>query len=288
MKKRQGLLILLIITILALVSPRTSALAGFHPKADLPNLGGWTMALAAVSCAAYYMYKNSPAERAKGYPEELGPGQWYVGGYLGYSYLPPMDWRVASPSDNSRPLGPVAKNMVYQPGIQGGLKFGRYLDRLPWFGIEVETNLSRNVIPAQGNLVPPLPGAPTRVLGGKDYFLIWAMQTNFLFRYGFFKDKEVTFGRLQPYIGIGPGFEVVYGTTDSAKNFAIEGLAGIRYMFNDKLSIFCEYKYSYQFNILYESVHLNKVGPDTNFLIDFPHHRFVIGVSYHFKKLFGN
>jgi len=114
------------------------------------------------------------------------------------------------------------------------------------------------------------------------------MQVNLLARYGFFKDKEVTFGHLQPYVGLGPGFEVVYGTFDSAKNFAIEGLAGIRYMCNDKISLFFEYKYSYQFNILYEQVRLNKNSPDTSFLIDFPHHRFVIGVAYHFKNLYGN
>jgi opacity protein-like surface antigen len=286
---RQPLLILVTISLLVFSGARAPALAGLHPKLDLQNIGGWSMALGALSMAGYYMYKNSPRERAKGYREELGPGEWYFGGYLGYSYLPPMDWKVA-PNGTSTELGPTAKNMIYRPGVQGGLKFGRYLDCLPWFGIEGETNLSRNVIPGpQGKVLPVLPGLPSRVLSGKDYFLVWAMQMNLLARYGFFKDKEVTFGHLQPYVGIGPGWEVVYGTFDSAKNFAIEALGGVRYMFNEKLSIFFEYKYSYQFKIEYQDVHV-KTGdtPDKTFIFNFPHHRFVLGVSYHFKNLWGN
>ena len=45
---------------------------------------------------AYYMYKNSPAQRAKGYPEELGPGEWYLAAYTGLSYLPSADWKFAN------------------------------------------------------------------------------------------------------------------------------------------------------------------------------------------------
>ncbi len=47
------------------------------------------------STIAYYMYKNSPAQRAKGYPEELGLGDWYLAAYTGLSYLPSADWKFA-------------------------------------------------------------------------------------------------------------------------------------------------------------------------------------------------
>lgn len=295
---RHSLAILVIIPLLVAYGSIKPARAAFHPSLDLPNIAGWTLASLALSAAAHYVYKNSPAARVRGYPEDLGLGEWYFGGYLGYSYLPPMDWRIAQ-NGTSTPLGPVAK-IDYRPGVQVGLKFGRYFDFLPWFGTEVETSFSRNVIRGpQGILSPPLadPGynVPNRVLGGSDYFMVWSMQANLLARYGFFKDKEVPFGRLQPYVGIGPGFEIVYGTYDSTKNFAFEALAGIRYMCTDKLSIFFEYKYSYQFNIEYQDVHINKtgaIGPTSNkdytFIMNFPHHRFVVGVAYHFKNLYGN
>jgi opacity protein-like surface antigen len=241
------------------------------------------------STIAYYMYKNSDAQRAKGYPEELGPGEWYFGGYMGVSYLPPTDWKFTQ-NETSNLLGPVAKNVVYQPGVLGGVKFGRYLDCVPWFGIEVETNFSRNSIRGnQGRISPPQPSLPANAIAGADWFMIWAMQSNFLFRYGILKDKEVPFGRLQPYVGIGPGFEIVYGHYDSTKNLAMEALAGLRYMFTEKVGVFLEYKFSYQFAIEYQDMPTgSKSGPNFTFTTDLPHHRFVLGVSYHFKNLFGN
>jgi opacity protein-like surface antigen len=254
------------------------------------------------SSMVYYMYKNSPAQRAKGYQEELGPGEWYLAAYTGLSYLPAADWKFAS--NFPPPLSPVsglalgspglyagrtAKNITYQPGILGGLKFGRYLDSYPWFGWELETSFSRNRIRGdQGRISPPTPVGPANLLGGSDWFMIWALESNLLARYGFLKDKEVTFGRLQPYVGIGPGFEVIYGRNDSAKNFAIETMAGVRYLLTPKVAVFCEYKFSYQFAVEYQNVLANKYGYDGTLSFDVPHHRFVIGISYHFKNLYGN
>jgi opacity protein-like surface antigen len=276
---------------------------GFFTGPDNKFLIGTVMwSTVAFSSIVYYMYKNSPAQRAKGYPEAIGPGEWYLGAYTGLSYLPSADWKFASsfPSPLSTvtglPLGGpgqyagrTAKNIEYKPGVLVGLKFGRYLDCYPWFGWEMETNFGRNRIRGeQGRISPPVPGGPVNLLGGSDWFMIWDLQTNLLARYGFLRDKEVTFGRLQPYIGIGPGFEIIYGRYDSAKNFAIESMAGVRYMVTDKFAVYCEYKFSYQFAVEYQNVLANKYGNDGMLTFDVPHHRFVIGVSYHFKNLYGN
>jgi opacity protein-like surface antigen len=125
-------------------------------------------------------------------------------------------------------------------------------------------------------------------MDGSDWFMIWAMQTNLLARYGFLKDKEVTFGRLQPYVGIGPGLEIIYARKDSAKNFAIETMTGVRYMFTPNVALFCEYKFSYQFAVEYQDYTPAKEGSGGTMTFDVPHHRFVVGVSYHFKNLYGN
>jgi opacity protein-like surface antigen len=253
----------------------------------------FTCSSLAFASILYYMYKNSPAQRAQGYPEELGSGEWYLGGYTGLSYLPPTDWKFdtkfATPYG-----GRTAQNIVYQPGVLGGIKFGRYFDACPWLGWEVEMSFSRNNLHRnQGRISPPVSGGPTNLLAGSDWFMIWANQSNLLARYGFLKDKEVTFGRLQPYVGIGPGFEVIYGKYDSAKNFAIETLAGVRYMCTPKVAIFCEYKFSYQFNVEYQDVLVAKFSQGGNndsgtLRFDVPHHRLVLGVSYHFRDLWGN
>jgi opacity protein-like surface antigen len=251
---------------------------------------------------AYYMYKNSPAQRAKGYPEEMGPGEWYLAAYTGVSYLPSADWKFASnfPAPLSTvtglPLGGsaqyagrTAKNIEYKPGILGGLKFGRFLDAYPWLGWEMETSFSRNRIRGdQGRISPPVPGGPANLMGGSDWFMIWAMQTNLVARYGFLKDKEVTFGRLQPYVVIGPGLEIIYFRWDSAKNLAIETMGGVRYLFTPKIALFCEYKFSYQFAVDYQNFIPAKYGHGGTMTFDVPHHRFVLGVSYHFKNLYGN
>jgi len=261
------------------------------------NLAGWSLGFAALSVAAHYMYKNSPAEKAKGYPEELGPGEWYLAGYLGGSYLPNTDWAFTENGTHNL-TGPTATGISYKPGVIGGLKFGRYFDRAPWFGLEVETRFSRNNFSGnQGTITPPQPFQPSPLLKGSDWFMIWAIQVNLLARYGFLKDKEVTFGRLQPYIGIGPGWEIDYGRLDSTKNFAIETLAGIKYMLNKNFGVFFEYKFTYQFAIEYQDVPVYNTLPNYpanalpqtyTFTFDQPHHMFVLGVSYHFKNLYGN
>lgn len=296
---------LIIIASLGVWGPGEPALAGVLGKESgtrIFRIGAFTYMPISAAIIANYVYKNSPAQRAKGYPEELGPGEWYLAAYAGLSYLPSADWKFASTfppplsTDTGLPLGGAAqyagrtaKNIEYQPGILGGIKFGRYLDAYPWFGWETETSFSRNRIRGdQGRISPPVPGVPNNLLTGSDWFMIWSLQTNLLARYGFLKDKEVTFGRLQPYVGIGPGLEIIYGRTDSTKNFAIETMAGVRYMFTPKLAVFCEYKFSYQFAVEYEDVLAAKYGFAGTMTFNVPHHRFVLGVSYHFKNLYGN
>jgi opacity protein-like surface antigen len=262
----------------------------FRPENRAFTIAMWSLGSIGFSTLAYYLYKNSPAQRAQGYPEELGPGEWYVGGYTGFSFLPPADWKFDAKF--SPPYaGRTAQNVTYDPGILGGIKFGRFFDKYPWLGVELDTNFSRNNVPRNsGKVTPPVPGGPAYLLENPDWFMIWATQVDLIVRYGFLQDKEVNFGRLQPYVGIGPGFEIIYAKHDSAKNFAFETMAGVRYLCTSKIALFFEYKFGYQFQVEYQNVTVSKSGQEGagTLRMDVPHHRFVVGVSYHFKNLWGN
>jgi opacity protein-like surface antigen len=288
---RRGIIILVIITCLGLSGFRQPALGQVTQKGGTPRyitLAYLSLLTTGLGLSAYYLWKNSPAERAKGYRENLGPGEWYLAAYLGLSYLPTQDWQFAQFFSPDL-LGRTAQNVSYRPGFQGGIKFGRFFDTLPWFGMEMELSLCKNDIPGQNLRIAPMTAAgPNNLTFSPDRFLIWATQFNLLVRHGFLKDKEVPFGRLQPYLGIGPGFEVVYAANDSAKNFAIETQAGLRYMFTPDIAIFGEYKFSYQFAVEYQTFDVPGHRPVGTMFFDLPHHRFILGVSYHFKNLFGN
>ena len=64
-------------------------------------------------------------------------------------------------------------------------------------------------------------------------------------RCGFFPDKKVPSGRLQPYVGIGfADFVVRYGgTTNSRVSVALVTDAGVRYMLAKKSSVSLGFQY---------------------------------------------
>jgi opacity protein-like surface antigen len=240
------------------------------------------------SSIVYYLWKNSPNQRVRGYPENLTMGEYYLAVYGGATLVPALDWNFSGRGFKPPLKGLTAQGVSVQPGVVGGLKFGRFFNALPWFGMEMETNYSKNIIKDQTvDLSSPLPSGAKNIFMPHDRFYIWCMQTNLVARYGFLPDKEYPFGRLQPYIGIGPAFEIMYGLSDSSKNFAIATQAGIRYMATANIGVFLEYKFSYQFQVEYEfkEISPNQIGTVT---YDVPHNRIVFGVAYHFKNLFGN
>jgi len=232
-----------------------------------------------VGAASYLLYKHrfsQPAD-AKGSLGYKGPGEFFIGGFFGGSFVPGTDWTYQIAGQNI-----TARNMAIDPGITGGIKLGYFLDSCPYFGVEAEGSIGNQSQPSQTvSLNPPVAG---RVATGRwtgQSLLVWTMALHLVGRYGFLPDQEVPFGRLQPYVGIGPGLVVLYAEADSAKNFGLEVEAGLRYMFTKHLGGFLEYKFSKQWEVELESQQMANM-PARTATFDFARHQVVAGLAYHF------
>jgi opacity protein-like surface antigen len=261
-------------------------LAFVSPKPALASSGDTLIVTAVpigsvlvVGAASYLLYKHrftQPAD-AKGRMGYKGPGEFFVGGFFGGSFVPGTDWTYQTAGQNA-----IARNMTIDPGVTGGIKLGYFLDSCPYFGVEAEGSIGNQSQPSQTvSLNPPLAG---RIAAGRvtsQSLLVWTMAFHLVGRYGFLPDQEVPFGRLQPYVGIGPGLVVLYAEADSAKNFGLEVEAGLRYMFTKHLGGFVEYKFSKQWAVELEAQQLANL-PAGNTEFDFARHQVVAGLAYHF------
>jgi opacity protein-like surface antigen len=235
-----------------------------------------------VAAAGYLYYKNrySQPSNAKGELGYAGPGEFFAGGFLGAGAVPKTTWDYRASG-----LGTAASGMKIDPGITGGIKLGYFFDNLPYFGIEAEGSIGTQHQPSQTvNVSPAVNWSTVGSVHGQD-MLVWTMAFHFLGRYGFFKSPEIPFGRLQPYVGIGPGLVMLYAPADSAKNFSLEFEAGLRYMVTKHLGAFLEYKLSQQWQVELESQQL--FLPAYSFtankaVFNFTRNQVVVGLAYHF------
>jgi opacity protein-like surface antigen len=265
-----------------------ACLAFASPKPASALSSGDTLEITAVPAASvvgvaavgYLLYKNRFSQPAdtKGRLGYKGPGEFFIGGFIGGSFVPGTDWTYNLAGQNI-----TARQMTIDPGVTGGIKLGYFLDSVPYFGVEAEGSIGNHPQPSQTvSLHPPLGGATAGRVPSQT-LLAWTMAFHFVGRYGFLPDQEVPFGRLQPYVGLGPGLVMLYGEADSAKNFSLEVEAGLRYMFTKHLGGFLEYKFSKQWSVELES---QQLAPATvtasKAVFDFDRHQVVVGLAYHF------
>jgi len=104
-------------------------------------------------------------------------------------------------------------------------------------------------------------------------------------RYGFMEDNEVPFGRLQPYIAVGPGIFFssqdynIGGLTQGYKGSTDVGLVvetGLRYFVATNVSMEASFKYRYFEPSYYFSPLSTRIQPITNLFSG------QLGLAYHF------
>ena len=133
----------------------------------------------------------------------------------------------------------------------------------------------------------------------KGYVATWAFM--FSGRYGFLPDSEVPFGRLQPYVGVGPAIlftamkpqAVVYsggtvgGYANPSNDFqvvpALAVDAGIRYMVFPHVSVDISFRYRYaQPNFKFNFTDIHGGASSLNFAPTYNLFSGMFGVAYHF------
>lgn len=156
--------------------------------------------------------------------------------------------------------------------VVGGLKFGYWFtpygtyaiggmpDWMKYFGFFTDFSYHKlNVADQSGTFNVGGVKVGTIQFDTKGSLVTWAFM--FAGRYGFLPDSEVPFGRLQPYLAVGPAIffthqdptvnvtqPVVLGLSASGKDQVTVGVAvetGLRYFFNKSISAEASFKYRY-------------------------------------------
>lgn len=229
---------------------------------------------------------------------------------------PPAPPPVITTDDNLESFLHFKTDGATTPAVVGGARLGiwfeptgflgyNYPSWMKYFGFYTDISYHKlNVTRTSGPVTDftdagAFNGNFPGTFSSKGYVVTWAFM--FAGRYGFLPDAEVPFGRLQPYIGVGPailftGMEpkgVVYsGNTVGAyanpggdyqvvPALAVD--AGIRYMCFRNISIDLNFRYRYaqpNFNFPFTDMHGGasslKFSPTYNLFSG------MLGVAYHF------
>ncbi|MFP3868247.1 MAG: outer membrane protein [Desulfobacteraceae bacterium] len=258
-------------------------------------------------------------------------GEVYVEGYVGGTFSDNADMSATT----NHPIGTVRAYENHNipgridPSVIGGVKFGtwfvkegflgyNYPDWMKYLGFYLDVSYHKHDFRHQRmdstgvDRIPPIFGSapiPDSVdnvfKSDGDVFTVAFM---FAARYGFLPDSEVPFGRLQPYVGVGPAILIAHqepqirsarylaegpdfinpfttgvgGDTDVTIALAVEG--GVRWMALKNVSLDLSFKYRYaspSFNYDYVDP---MYGNPVNFSLDpdFNLFSFQLGAAYHF------
>jgi len=241
--------------------------------------------LLGAGAIAYAVWEKSRPDQPR-----LLNGEFYAGGYLGAAFTPSQNLRYSDGfilndglTRTSQGSATLFSNQ-FNTSLTGGVKLGYFFHSIPYLGLEGESSVNNSYVNRRSlSTSRPIQGA-SQVAVPNDFWINWTTALHIVGRYGFLPDKEVPFGRLQPYVGIGPAIIVLYEEVDSAKNFGIDVMAGVRYMFTKHIGAFVEYKYNHHWGAEIEAHPFylpNGAEGRGTAQLDFDCHKVVMGVAYH-------
>jgi len=200
-----------------------------------------------------------------------------------------------------------------QPAVIGGLKVGtwfvkegflgyNYPDWMKYLGFYVDFSFHKLDLKNQNFNTARVTNNVFNGFTNNDFFSEGTVATlAFMFpvRYGFFPDSEVPFGRLQPYVAVGPAImfstqqpkisirtfgQTIDAGSQSSTNIALAVDAGLRYMALKNVSIDASFKYRWA-NPSYDYTGaVDVAGVPVTFKYEPTYHlfSFQLGAAYHF------
>jgi opacity protein-like surface antigen len=206
---------------------------------------------------------------------------FFIEGYSGVG--------TSSVSNNSNSIAFTGNYYTY---FMGGLKIGYWFtpqgthaasfcnEWTKYFGFY--TDFSYQQLNHPNNIVTTY-GMPLTTGSSFGNLFTWAFM--FAARYGFMPDNIVPFGRLQPYVAVGPALFFsnqdynIGGYTQGSKSSTDVGLAvesGLRYFVASNVSFEASFKYRYFNPSYYFSPLSTHIQPSTNLFSG------QLGLAYHF------
>lgn len=205
----------------------------------------------------------------------------YVAGQAGYTLAHAATHvEVIDPGLGAIPPGTTASNLRLNDSLLYGMKVGRYLDSIPWLGVELESFITKPHIPSQhvtydipgtGSVAVDEPGATNRLI---------VVAPNLVARY--------RVGDVEPYLGVGPGVFILHqkqGASTSSSPFSqsstrvgLNTQVGVRYRMTERVSVFGEWKFNYVRYHLSGQADVPSFGMNATIQL----HHFVFGIGYHF------
>jgi opacity protein-like surface antigen len=208
--------------------------------------------------------------------------EMYIEAYLGANFASDLGDRTRINVDNGNYLTGNLPG-VAQPGVIGGLKVGtwfvkegflgyNYPDWMKYLGFYIDFSFHRLDLKNQNYNPRQYTGAGALLFDNPTDFksegTVATLAFMFAARYGFLPDSEVPFGRLQPYVAVGPAIMfssqrpevrsygtgisgVTAGTTNidpgsrNSTDICLAVDAGIRYMALKNVSLDASFKYRY-------------------------------------------
>ncbi len=239
--------------------------------------------------------------------------EMYVEAYLGGLFAGDLgsDVTAVVPTANQTVIGSAPGHA--QPAVIGGLKLGtwfvkegflgyNYPDWMKYLGFYLDFSYHRLDLKNQNFNMKLYNGGVFAANSSTDFKSEGTVATlAFMFaaRYGFFPDSEVPFGRLQPYIAVGPA--ILFSTQQPTLNFLTFGQnletgsrgstdialavdAGLRYMALKNVSIDASFKYRWANPSYSYSGAVSGTGAPVSYKYEPTYNlfSFQLGAAYHF------